>query len=46
MLGLYLVLWGKNRERRMENQREPFKVPLLDEESIEKQDGEVESDIP
>ncbi|GMN46338.1 hypothetical protein TIFTF001_015519 [Ficus carica] len=46
MIGLYLVLWGKNREKREEYQSEPLKEPLIEEESKEKEDGEIQSDIP
>lgn len=46
IIGLYLVLWGKNREKRVENESEPLKEPLIEEESKKKEDGEIQSDIP
>ncbi|KAM6593635.1 hypothetical protein CsatA_001338 [Cannabis sativa] len=45
MLGLYSVLWGKSRERKVENQKEALTEPLIDPESREK-DGANVSDIP
>ncbi|PON82281.1 Plant-drug/metabolite exporter [Trema orientale] len=45
MLGLYSVLWGKNREKRLENQSEALTEPLIDPENIEKDEGNI-SDIP
>ena len=46
MLGLYLVLWGKNREKKEETQKQALKEPLLvDGEDTE--NGVVsQSDIP
>ena len=46
MLGLYLVLWGKNREKTVEVQRQALTEPLVGPESKEKEDGENTSDIP
>lgn len=46
MLGLYSVLWGKNKENREANQGESLTKLLLDEESVDKEGGGVMSDIP
>lgn len=46
MLGLYLVLWGKNREKKEETQREALGEPLL-VDGKERENGVVsQSDIP
>lgn len=46
MLGLYSVLWGKNKENREANRGEPLTKPLLDGEILDKEGGGVISDIP
>lgn len=46
MLGLYSVLWGKNKENREANQGGSLSKPLLNEESTDKESGEAILDIP
>ncbi|KAI4350972.1 hypothetical protein L6164_005374 [Bauhinia variegata] len=47
VIGLYLVLWGKNKETEVKNQEEStLAKPLLDAEDDDKEAGTTAQDIP